>query len=84
MYRWIPLASGLKEPTESWISGRKLSLRYGVRLTFHWTIDGVLHLGNPVSPNEGLEGGCLERRPPAPFEKLFYQHLLAKSKKEHC
>ena len=50
MCRWIPLTQGLKEPAESWISGRKRSLRYDVRLTSPWTIDGVLHLGNPVAP----------------------------------
>ena len=50
MYRWVPLTSALKEPAESWISGRKRSLRYDVSLTSPWTIDGVLHLGNPVTP----------------------------------
>ena len=50
MHRFTPLTSGLKEPAESWISGRKRSLRYDVRLTSPWTIDGVLHLGNPVTP----------------------------------
>ena len=28
----------------------KRSLRYDVRLTSPWTIDRVLHLGNPVTP----------------------------------
>ena len=45
-------------------------LRFDVRLTSPWTIDGVLHLGNRYtgSPNEGLEDGCLEHRPPAQFD----------------
>ena len=71
VYRWIPLTSGLKEPAESWISGRKRSLRCDVRLTSPWTVDGGPpsgEPGHPGSPNEGLEGGCPERRPPAQFE----------------
>ena len=32
------------------------------------------YLGNTGFPNEGLEGGCLERRPPAQFamHRLIY------------
>ena len=65
MHQWIPLTSGLKEPAESWISGRKRSLRYDVRLISPQTIDVDLPSGEPGhsrSPNEGLEGGCATPR----------------------
>ena len=89
MYRWIPLTSGIKEPAEPWISGRKLSLRYDVRLTSPWTIDGVFHLGNPVTPSSRTKALRVVAWSAAPRlssrrRLIIYSHLLAKSKKEHC
>ena len=78
-----------KEPAESLISGRKRSLRHDVRLTSPWTIDGVLHLENPLTPGPRTKALRVVAWSAAPRlssrrRLIIYWHLLAKSKKEHC